>query len=98
LFSLNAKIEVDFFYQLLKAFEKEIMALRVGSGLPNIQRNRLIEFQIVIPLAKEEQTRIATILSDMDTEIQALETKLEKYRKIKMGMMQNLLTGKIRLV
>ncbi len=46
----------------------------------------------------DEQIRIATILSDMDAEIQALETKLEKYRKIKLGMMQNLLTGKIRLV
>lgn len=46
----------------------------------------------------EEQNTIATILSDMDNEIQALETKLEKYRKVKLGMMQNLLTGKIRLV
>ena len=46
----------------------------------------------------EEQTRIATILSDMDTEIAALETKLDKYQQIKQGMMQNLLTGRIRLV
>ena len=46
----------------------------------------------------EEQTRIAQILSDMDTEIEALEKKLEKYNQIKQGMMQNLLTGKIRLV
>lgn len=46
----------------------------------------------------EEQNEIATILSDMDAEIQALETKLEKYRKIKLGMMQVLLTGKVRLV
>lgn len=46
----------------------------------------------------EEQNEIATILSDMDAEIQVLETKLEKYHKIKLGMMQNLLTGKIRLV
>jgi len=45
-----------------------------------------------------EQIEIATILSDMDAEIAALETKLEKYRAIKLGMMQNLLTGKIRLV
>ena len=45
----------------------------------------------------EEQTRIATILSDMDAEITALETKLEKYKRVKLGMMQNLLTGKIRL-
>jgi type I restriction enzyme S subunit len=48
--------------------------------------------------SQTEQTRIATILSDMDAEIDALETKLEKYRNIKIGMMQNLLTGKIRLI
>jgi len=55
--------------------------------------------KIEIPFPpKVEQARIATILSDMDTEINALETKLEKYRKMKMGMMQNLLTGKIRLI
>jgi hypothetical protein len=46
----------------------------------------------------QEQTRITTILSDMDAEIGLLETKLEKYRQVKLGMMQNLLTGKIRLV
>jgi type I restriction enzyme S subunit len=38
------------------------------------------------------------IISDMDSEIASLESKLEKYRNIKLGMMQNLLTGKIRLV
>jgi len=46
----------------------------------------------------EEQTRIATILSDMDNEIQELEKQLDKYKMIKQGMMKNLLTGKIRLV
>jgi type I restriction enzyme S subunit len=46
----------------------------------------------------EEQNEIAQIISDMDAEIQALETKLEKYKKVKLGMMQNLLTGRIRLV
>jgi len=51
-----------------------------------------------IPSPKAEQTRIATILSDMDNEITALETKLEKYKKVKLGIMQNLLTVKIRLV
>ena len=54
--------------------------------------------KIFYPPIKEEQTLIATILSDMDAEIAALETKLEKYRKVKLGMMQNLLTGKIRLI
>lgn len=53
---------------------------------------------IVVPSSKEEQTAIATVLSDMDSEIAALETKLAKYRQLKTGMMQQLLTGKIRLV
>jgi type I restriction enzyme S subunit len=47
---------------------------------------------------EKEQIAIADILSDMDAEIVALETKLVKARQIKQGMMQNLLTGKIRLV
>ena len=47
---------------------------------------------------KAEQTAIATILTDMDTEIAALEEKLAKARQLKQGMMQELLTGRIRLV
>ena len=46
---------------------------------------------------KEEQTAIAQVLSDMDAEIEALEHKLSKYKMIKQGMMQELLTGKKRL-
>jgi len=45
-----------------------------------------------------EQTAIATILSDMDAEITALEAELAKARQIKQGMMQELLTGRIRLI
>lgn len=46
----------------------------------------------------EEQTAIATVLSDMDTEIKRLESQLAKYQNVKQGMMQTLLTGKIRLI
>ncbi len=45
-----------------------------------------------------EQTAIATVLSDMDTELAALESRLAKARQIKQGMMQELLTGRIRLL
>lgn len=70
----------------------------VNSGnTPYIKMGTLTDMRISLPDMRE-QTRIATILSDMDTEITALETKLEKYRKVKLGMMQNLLTGKIRLI
>lgn len=53
---------------------------------------------VYYPTYKKEQTAIATVLSDMDTEIEKLEKKLNKYRQIKTGMMQQLLTGKIRLI
>ena len=53
---------------------------------------------IPIPPTRTEQTAIATILSDMDAEIAALEEKLAKARQLKQGMMQELLTGRIRLV
>ena len=56
------------------------------------------QFEIKLPPTMEEQTAIASILSDMDNEIEALEQKLAKTRQIKQGMMQQLLTGKIRLV
>ncbi|MGL6420118.1 restriction endonuclease subunit S [Aeromonas allosaccharophila] len=52
---------------------------------------------LYIPTIKEEQTAIAAILSDMDNELQALTQKLDKGRALKQGMMQQLLTGKIRL-
>jgi type I restriction enzyme S subunit len=62
-----------------------------------LNTNDVLDFEIIIPNF-EEQTRIATILSDMDAELKALEQKLEKYKKVKLGMMQELLTGKTRLV
>jgi type I restriction enzyme S subunit len=77
--------------------KNQLIKLAVGMKVYGVSKTQLTEVLIPVP-PKEEQTRIATILSDMDAEIQALETKLEKYRKIKLGMMQNLLTGKIRLV
>ena len=51
-----------------------------------------------LPPTRAEQESIASVLSDMDAEISALETKLNRARQIKQGMMQELLTGKVRLV
>lgn len=70
--------------------------------VPNTGYNRhfkfLKEMIFFFPEQKDEQIKIAHVLSDMDAEIVALETKLAKYQQIKQGMMQNLLTGRIRLV
>lgn len=68
------------------------------SALPSLSTNDLNQIQINYPKSLSEQTRIATILSDMDAEIEALEQKLSKVRQIKQGMMQELLTGRIRLL
>lgn len=94
----SSQIEQLYMYQLLKLNESKIMALRVGSGLPNIQKKALYEFRVLVMLEIEEQKAITKILSDIDSEIETLEKKLEKLKSIKQGMMQELLTGRIRLV
>jgi type I restriction enzyme S subunit len=55
------------------------------------------EFEILFLPTKTEQITIATILSDMDAEIESLEQKRDKYTMLKQGMMQQLLTGRIRI-
>ena len=74
-----------------------ILSLQSGSaqGGVNLKTAKAIHLRLP-PLP--EQTAIATILSDMDAEIAALEAKLAKTRQLKQGMMHNLLTGRIRLV
>ena len=93
------KINKEYFaYFILKTETQEtLLSFQTGSALKQLPVGKLKELQIIYPKS-DEQTRIATVLSDMDAEIKALETKLEKYKKVKLGMMQNLLTGKIRLV
>jgi len=71
--------------------------LKTGTTVESIEFGWLKAFEIILP-SRVEQSAIATILSDMDAEIAALETKLAKARQIKQGMMQELLTGRIRLV
>jgi len=68
-----------------------------GTHMPRSDWNVLKNYEVVLP-PLPEQAAIATILSDMDTEIAALEVKLAKARQLKQGMMQELLTGRIRLV
>lgn len=68
-----------------------------STGVPQLTASQVGKFSISAPADVNEQTAIATILSDMDAEIQALEQRLGKTRQIKQGMMQELLTGRTRL-
>jgi type I restriction enzyme S subunit len=70
----------------------------LGATINQITNKSLNSFQVPLPRDGGEQNAIASVLSDMDSEIAALEAKLAKTRQIKQGMMQELLTGKIRLV
>jgi type I restriction enzyme S subunit len=67
-------------------------------GNPKLMNNVVREIKITIPNSIEEQIAIGDILSDMDSEIDKLEQQLAKYQLVKQGMMQILLTGKVRLV
>ncbi len=65
---------------------------------PSLSMTKIRSFKIAFPTDTDSQTRIAQILSDMDAEIEKLEQRLAKQKMLKQGMMQVLLTGKIRLV
>ena len=69
-----------------------------GSGVPTLNRNDLHALDIFIPNELEEQVAISTVLSDIDAEIQALHQRRTKTAALKQAMMQELLTGRTRLV
>lgn len=73
------------------------MQYNEASGVPSLNAGTIESIQTVLPSIKE-QTAIASILSDMDKDIQTLQQRLEKTRQLKQGMMQELLTGKTRLI
>lgn len=91
-------IDPDFLYYLLLTKKQDLISLCGGSTFLEISKSQLSIFKLKLPSSKSEQTAIAQILSDMDAEIDELEAKLAKYQMIKQGMMQALLTGRIRLV
>ena len=70
----------------------------VGTKVSGISKTNIAKLELNYPSLLEEQTAIAAVLSDMDAEIAALEARRDKTRALKQGMMQELLTGRIRLV
>ncbi|SDG99268.1 restriction endonuclease subunit S [Nitrosomonas sp. Nm132] len=86
------------YYLNTNTINKQKASMGQGDAVVHISATALANIDIAVPEKSKEQTRIAILLSDMDTEIAALEAKLAKYQQIKQGMMQNLLTGRIRLV
>ena len=91
-------MDTRIFGYLFRLMVKEILQHTQGITIVHLNTKTLREMEVLIPKTVEEQTAIISIFSDMDNEIEALEQKLAKTRQVKQGMMQQLLTGKIRLV
>ena len=87
----------DFRFIHFVLLNKNLGNLVSATALPSLSNSVLATIELVLP-PRAEQTAIATILSDMDCELAALESRLAKARKIKQGMMHELLTGRIRLI
>lgn len=91
--------DIFFIKKILENFLKDRIDKEVSAGsTPFIKKDTITDMEIIIPKSIQEQQAIAQILSDMDAEIEALEQQLQKTQALKQGMMQELLTGKTRLV
>ncbi|OOY16494.1 restriction endonuclease subunit S [Thioclava sp. DLFJ4-1] len=97
-FIARPETDQDFLFYLLSFQKAGFIELCSGSTFLEIGMGQLRKYQVMTPRDLSEQTAIASVLTDMDAEIRALDTRLEKARQVKEGMMQNLLTGRIRLV
>ncbi|MDK6871660.1 restriction endonuclease subunit S [Neisseria mucosa] len=96
-FICNRTVNNEFLYYLLSSQKDKFIELCNGSTFLEISTTQVRKFKITIPKSTTEQTSIAQLLSNMDAEIEALGCRLKKTQALKQGMMQALLTGKIRL-
>lgn len=86
-----------FYILTSKVFDDFLAKIAAGSTITHLYQKDFVSFEFLAPGTKE-QLAIATILSDMDAEITALEARRDKTKNIKQGIMQELLTGRTRLV
>jgi type I restriction enzyme S subunit len=90
--------DVNFLYYLLITQKQGFISLCSGSTFLEIGKTQLLAYQVKLPATKVEQTMIAKVLSEMDAELITLKAQRNKTAQIKQGMMQELLTGRTRLV
>jgi type I restriction enzyme S subunit len=95
---LKAKEHIDQNFVYYSLVHKNILRFLASGTRAKLNKSEMYKIEINIPKSKSEQKAIADILTDMDAEIAALEQKRDKTRALKQGMMQELLTGKTRLI
>lgn len=96
--NVDSTLDADFLYYYLVSIQDDVLNYGQTGTQTNLSKQIISSFILNVPSSKAEQIAIANILSDCDSEIAALEEKRDKYKEIKQGMMQQLLTGKIRLI
>ncbi len=94
------KANPNFIFGLFNSqrYRRYLKVLLSGSSINNLKPSDIESMEFKIPSDRIEQDSIASVLSDMEFEIQALERRREKVKQIKQGMMQQLLTGRVRLI
>jgi len=93
----NRNLSSDFLYYYLSSLKLVVKSIGQQGTQANLNKGMVQQFLLRLPTLPE-QTAIAAVLSDMDAELAALEERREKTRQLKQGMMQELLTGRTRLV
>ena len=93
-------VDAHYLYSLLRSgrFLSEMISQGKGGAQPNIGVSDILSFEALVPIDRKEQRAIADVLTEADAHLAALEAEHAKTQLLKQGMMQNLLTGKIRLV
>lgn len=85
-------------YMQSENVSKQLLNSANASAQAGVYLGAISDIEVYMPCCVKEQQAIAQVLSDMDSEIEQQEKKLAKYQQVKQGMMQELLTGRIRLV
>lgn len=93
----NQPLIGEFLYYFLSSMKAKVKTLGQQGTQANLNKGIVQDFRIALP-SREEQETIVGVLSDMDAELTALEARRDKTRALKQGMMQELLTGRTRLV
>jgi len=94
---IRAGLDNEFLYYFLTSIKAQVKTMGQHGTQANLNKGMVQRFQLLLP-PLPEQTAIASIISDMDSEIVVLESQREKTRALKQGMVHELLTGRIRLV
>jgi len=94
--SFKNKLNYEYLYYYLSAYVPKILSQLQGSGQPNLSKTIIDTIQIPLP-PLPEQKRIASILSQIDEAIEKEKKYKEKLERIKRGLMEDLLTGKVRV-